>query len=232
MRDVQVRHGQFRMVVHAGRDIVSNELALGGVWEISSPQDMLRPLGDGYLLPQDGVFLDIGGNLGYYSFLFAREGYKVITVEPMTKNRKAIEGSLCLNPELRERITLVAAALVSPEEVGHRHCVIRSTNYQINAGNGQLKCGSAAEVMPCDATDSNCEDVPVRTLDNLLEELKLPRIDVAKMDIELYECSALRGGLSLFRQYRPKYMQVETQFADAGLCVENVAKEFKYRTVV
>merc|ERR1719436_1287957 len=94
-------------------------------------------------LPSNGTFLDIGANLGYYSLLFAHKGYKVIAVEPMTRNRRAIEASLCLNPDLRGRVTVIPAALVAPDEVAGRHCVIRSTNLAANIGNGYLKCGAS-----------------------------------------------------------------------------------------
>ena len=31
------------------------------------------------------TFLDVGGNLGYYSLVFAKSGFDVITVEPMSR---------------------------------------------------------------------------------------------------------------------------------------------------
>lgn len=41
---------------------------------------------------------------GYYSFLFAKAGYNVLAFEPMPHNRRAIEATLCLNPDIRTTI--------------------------------------------------------------------------------------------------------------------------------
>lgn len=225
MRKVQA--GQFQMVV-LHNDIVSDAIEQTGFWEIRSPQAFVAPaLGS---LPQNGTFLDIGANLGYYSFLFARQGFKVLAVEPMTRNRQAIEATLCLNPELRKLITVVPAALVESEDANTTtSCVIRSTNAKINIGNGQLHCGKHGEVAPCAKSDDNCENVPVKTLDAVLEGLKPSSVDLVKMDVEHYECHVLRGGQSLFEKYRPQYMQVETTSVETSTCVDDEAKKFKYK---
>lgn len=224
MRKVPV--GDLQMVV-LHHDIVSDSLARDGHWEISSPRDMVTPAAAaGGLFPQRGTFLDIGANLGYYSLLFAKQGYNVVAVEPMTRNRHAIEGSLCLNPQLRSRITVVPAALVALDDAATTSCIIRSTNDDINIGNGQLKCGNASQT--CAAGDQNCEKVPVKTLDSVLAELKLQSVDVVKMDVEHYECHVFRGGQSLFQKYRPQYLQVETTAPETSSCVQDEARKFGY----
>jgi FkbM family methyltransferase len=46
--------------------------------------------------------------------------------------------------------------------------------------------------------------VPLTTIDSLANELKLPRVDFIKMDIEGAEKQALRGGAEVIRKYRPR----------------------------
>eukprot|EP00403_Amphidinium_massartii_P044513 CAMPEP_0178469178 /NCGR_PEP_ID=MMETSP0689_2-20121128/53295_1 /TAXON_ID=160604 /ORGANISM="Amphidinium massartii, Strain CS-259" /LENGTH=312 /DNA_ID=CAMNT_0020096245 /DNA_START=37 /DNA_END=975 /DNA_ORIENTATION=- len=216
----------FSMVVLGSNDIVSTTLLSKGSWEISSPGDFAEKVGASSL-PTHGTFLDIGANIGYYTMMFAHAGYDVIAVEPMTRNRAAMEGTLCLNPELRSRVKIVPVALVEPDEVGRTKCVIKSTNYEINIGNGALACGH--NVQDCAPGDANCEVVPVKTLNMVLGEVHPPAIDMLKMDVENYECHVLAGGDELFTKYSPKFMKIETQWGNTGTCVNQTAAKYGYR---
>ena len=129
------------------------------------------------------VAQDLGGNVGAYTFLFASAGWRVVTVEPMSHNRRAMEATLCLNPSLRERIRLVPAALAPRRGMGS--CVAHSDVR--NSGNGVLTCGKAAAHINCSrALDrlscgvapsalshsfGTCEPVETRTLDEVLASL-------------------------------------------------------------
>ncbi len=60
--------------------------------------------------PNDAVgpfLLDIGANLGWFSFQAAAAGFSVLAVEPMPHNQGAFRRTLCENPELASRITLI-----------------------------------------------------------------------------------------------------------------------------
>ena len=59
---------KFRMAVYKG-DHISSEIIEKQFWEIREPQE-LADLADG-TIPKTGTFLDIGGNIGWYSLLFA-----------------------------------------------------------------------------------------------------------------------------------------------------------------
>jgi FkbM family methyltransferase len=232
MRAVTTVNG-FRMVVLGDDDIVSKSFAHSGFWEIRTPEDMIpeEMKLKGMSLPEKGTLLDIGANIGDYTLLFASRGYNVIAVEPMTRNRAALQASLCLNPEFKDRVKVVPAALVAPDEVQGRRCIIKSTNYEINVGNGYLTCGADKEVKACEAGDANCEEVPVKTLSTALAELNVTAIDVVKMDVENFECHVFAGGESLFTKYHPKLLQVETMWGHTGQCVADMANKFSYNTV-
>ena len=214
----------FDMVVLGMNDIVSSQIARFGQWEIATADDMAKRAGTS--LAESGTFLDIGANIGYYTLLFAHKGFNVIAVEAMTRNRQAIMGSLCLNPHLRSRVTLVPTALAAPFEVDFATCIIKSTNSKINIGNGHLSCGPDKK---CDSGDANCQPVELKTLDSVLADLSPASVDVMKMDVEEHECQVLAGGDSLFSKYHPKLLQVETQFGDARNCLHNKALQYGYR---
>lgn len=227
MRKVPVLNGAFDMVVLGPNDIVSQDIASTGYWEIRDPQDIASVAGG--VLPQSGTLLDVGANVGYYSLLFARRGYHVLAVEPMTTNRRALEASLCLNPDLQQFITIVPVAVGSLAETD-MVCRVKSTNAQINVGNGWMVCGKEAEKAPCAANDPLCEMVKVRTIDSVLSEHQIAKVEVVKMDIEGHECEALSGGQSMFQQGDPAFLKMETTIADSSACVHKEAARHGYRT--
>ena len=192
------------MAVLQGRDGVSGYVERQGYWEWRSPEEMLTVRGGAKVtLPSERgerTFLDVGANLGWYSFLYAQAGWNVVAVEPMTRNRQAIRATLCLNPWLGDRFRLVSAALSTPGDVGP--CVI--TAVQRNAGNGKLTCGPAAQSMNCTELlnargrckngelrkhckggsyeFARCEHVPLRTIDSVLGDGDGVHAHVLKME--------------------------------------------------
>jgi len=227
MRAAPVKGQNFSMVVLGVNDIVSQDVVTQGFWEVRSPGEMAAKAGA--TLPDGAVLLDIGANIGYYTLLFANVGHRVVAVEPMTRNRQALEGSLCLNPHLRNLVTVVPAALVdTKEQQTVKHCIVKSTNYAINIGNGYLNCSAAASCAPGDV---NCEQVPTKTLDMVLAEVAPKAVDVVKMDVESYECNVFAGGASLFEKYHPRLLQVETAWGNSSQCVSEAASKYSYDLV-
>jgi len=55
-------------------------------------------------------------------------------------------------------------------------------------------------------------------------------VDVVKMDVEVHECQVLAGGGSLFTDYRPQILHIETAFGDSGKCVQAKASAHGYHT--
>ena len=232
--------GSFRMAVHAPRgprqDTVSRVLLRDGRWEISSVDDIARMAANcsSAKAPRRGTFVDIGANIGYYSFLLAASGYDVLSVEPMGFNRRAFEATQCYNPELRERTRLVATALGRPGARGP--CYIRSQN-RLNQGNGVLRCADASAdgepAQPCQSAQTRsdqlaCEEVPLQTLDEVLRAAQLSAATIVKIDTEGFECVVLEGAQSLFRQLRPSFILYEGQFPHVDACMTQQARAHGY----
>lgn len=218
---------RFRMALYTERDIVSRQIAKRGYWEIRDPSELATLAGvHSFLVPAAGrTFLDIGANMGFYTFLFAAAGFDVIALEPLAHNRRAIEATLCLNPALARRVNLVPVALGTPRSESEA-CVIESSTVN-NRGNGVMRCG---EGMACGRGGRKvCEVVRLRRLDAVLAELRPRSIDVVKMDVEGAECDALEGGQSLLRTYRPALMQIELKMPKVVACALREAAKHDYR---
>ena len=189
---VQSPLGSFPMAVLSSEDLVSREIKTRGFWEIRTPSELLRLANmPNATIPLPGTFVDIGANLGFYSLLFAQHGYEVLAMEPMLLNRKAIEASLCMNPTLAARVTLLPYALGASATA---RCVVRADDR--NAGNGKLTCSPSERCerpLGKQKTDASshitiCEPVTMSTLDRVLAQrstsLQAAPVAAVKLDVE------------------------------------------------
>ena len=216
-------------------DAVAAHIRAFGYWEWRSPAEMLAAR-NGLNVSWDArdeqpgaapkTFLDMGANLGFYSILFAANGYRSIAIEAMQPNRRALRATRCLNPALK--IEIVAAAL--GKSGAHRECI--AVSIERNRGNGRVVCGAEAAGFNCTALNAPrkrgrhdvavCEPVRERSVDEVLEALisgsSWPeRIDVAKLDVEGMECDVLDGARSWLlpsAARRPSFLQGEAAYID------------------
>ena len=195
----------YQLVVYREDDFLSQEIAKKGYWEIRSLQDMAQ-LAPSLSLPtvsnlrtqENTAFYDVGANIGYYSFLFAAAGYRVVALEPESSNLALFKASLCLNERtgISARITLLEYGLVGESSLNCTmlvgRVVPRSRKYLHSIG--RLQCDPKYQ---CHADkDLICQrNVAVTTLPQILKEndLNLPSPDIIKIDAEGYEYPILES---------------------------------------
>ena len=184
---VQVEPG-VNMLLDPG-DSVSRAILETGTWEPDTWQAIAEHLQPG------GTFVDVGAHIGYYSLKAARivgEGGRVIAIEP--------------NPEtlqrLRDNIRASGATVVSVQPYA---CADLESTLEFfaaqgsNTGGSSLARASAAR----DRQSVRAYQVRARTLDAILAEAGLSRVDVVKIDTEGAELSVLRGAQLTLARYRP-----------------------------
>ena len=174
------------IAVRTGADVVSRFIRREGHWEIFDPNRLFKLANISSPTPP-GTLLDIGSNLGFYSLAFAKAGWSVLAIEPMTQNRLALNLSLCANPDLAKRVRAIGVALGHPASQLNSSCVVRSYETR-NVGDGVLTCGANARA--CGTTQATsasggnnglCENVRLMSLDALLSELRPQSIDAVKI---------------------------------------------------
>lgn len=147
-------------------------------------------------LKQGDICFDIGGNVGYFTHLFAmlvgHDG-KVVSVEPVKRNCLLIQLASVLNKT--DDFVKVVCTAVSDE-------------------NKKMFVSSGSDSSYASISNESGEDESVVqsvTIDSLLKDLNIPRIDILKMDIEGYEYIALQGmkGILSDKQLRPRLMMIE-----------------------
>ncbi len=160
------------LVLNRNDAIVSGSLALGyyETFNLSEFTRMLRP---------GMVFLDVGANIGLYSAVACRAvgtTGTVIAVEPDATNCGFIERTRGVNG------------------FGHLRVVHAAASERDGSGTLYLNRENLADHRIYDA-DGKRAGVPVRllTIDALVGELQLPRVDVIKVDTQGAEMQVLRG---------------------------------------
>lgn len=181
----------FSLVVYRKRDIVSQSLTNERQWEGPmtdfTVNSILKTAEKRKMPLSELLFLDIGANIGWFSFRMASLGVTVHAFEPMHANQQLIKASFGQNTqELVSRINLHETALSSTTG---GFCVIYSDG--MNVGDGILKCGlddPKSFVPPIGYAVRG--SVPVQKLDDF--NLDTTRIAV-KMDVEGHEGMILAG---------------------------------------
>ncbi|KNC96625.1 FkbM family methyltransferase [Spizellomyces punctatus DAOM BR117] len=190
-----------------GMDAVSAIIIRTGVWEHAATRQVLwaLKLANDVRGQDRATFLDIGGNVGWYTVTAAAHGHRVAVFEPMPQNEYLIRRSLCANRDLARHVDYYAMGLgAQPDE-----CRIISHNE--NHGNGILQCGEDSKKPVADQHGVRA-DVSIHTLDGIVQDdRRAGEFGVMKMDVEGFESEVLKGGeKSLFAtDNRPPMIMME-----------------------
>jgi FkbM family methyltransferase len=134
------------------------------------------------------VMIDVGANYGFFSLISARlvgEQGTVVAFEPAKSTFEILERNLELNgsPKIK---ALRMALSDKPGKLRLYHNADASRNSLAQSGSSQ-----------------GFEEVEVRTLDSVVQELRLARIDFIKIDAEGADELVCRGGLEVLKKYQP-----------------------------
>lgn len=138
------------------------------------------------VLPRDGVFLDVGANVGLHTLAVAAhvaEGGAVVAFEPHPINHQLLVHNLEQN-HLRHALA---------ENLGLAESVATLTGNACPAG-GNWSLASRGDYR---------FEVRLLPLDTYLRDHPLPRIDLMKIDVEGAEVRVLRGARQTIERFRP-----------------------------
>jgi FkbM family methyltransferase len=141
-------------------------------------------------VPSRPTVIDCGGNIGVFARqAFARGAERVVAFEPSSSNREALRRNLSKEYE-EGRLT------IREEGVWHEKAkLFLETVTATNPG--------AHRVITSPLDETSGEWIPLTTIDDVVKELALTRIDFIKMDIEGAEQNALRGAVKTLRALAP-----------------------------
>ena len=179
-------------------DGLSSELLVFGYHEKDTTDFVTK------YLKKNMICFDIGANIGYYSTLYSKlvgENGKVVSIEPSPLNFEYLKKNL--EQQKMENFLIFNCA-----------CGEKSEDVDFQVDRRGNKC-----FILTDKTEKldDCEiiRVPVRTIDEIVDEIKLEQIDFLKMDVEGYEWNALQGGWNTIHKYKPT-IQIEIHHKRLG----------------
>jgi FkbM family methyltransferase len=145
-----------------------------------------------YVLKPGGTFIDCGANVGFFSIqagALVGSGGAVISIEANPKTYKLLERNLKAN-----HFGLPV------------HCALTTQTGEVELfvpGDWDV-FSSLRSASVVDGVVDNSFKVRGRTLDDVIGELALTRVDLVKLDIEGAEFDALRSAPGLLREFRPQ----------------------------
>ena len=140
-----------------------------------------------FLSPGD-TFIDCGANIGVYSLMaemLVGEQGRVVAVEPGKDSVRRLRRNLALN---HSSIQVVNKALSEQEGVTRLY----------HSGDGP-----AAFSLVETAGNGDYEEVETTTLDAVVQQAGLSRVDCIKIDVEGYEPIVLGGGRNVLQHHHP-----------------------------
>lgn len=209
LKRVSGRHGDFLV---PPQDIyIGRSLELYGQWceeEVRLFSQIVRP---------GMVVVEVGANIGSHTVPLARlagsEG-QVIAVELQPFVAQILSTNLLMNG-LTNALVLLAGVARAPGSL-----MVPAIRYDsaFNFGGISIDFLSAAET-------PQAVRVPVAPLDDLL---KMPRVDLLKLDVEHKELEALEGGARLIEAHRPViYLENDDPEATAPLLAFLHARDYR-----
>jgi FkbM family methyltransferase len=152
---------------------------------------------DRLVRPGDTV-LDIGANIGSHTLPLARLvgiNGRVISFEPTTYAIKKMQANIALNPELSRRIIVKQCMLVSDQtmdlepEIYSSWPLFEQRDGRLHEEHGGRPMGTTGAV--------------ARTLDTMVKDLGIRKVDVIKIDVDGHENAVLSGGQETLSRCRP-----------------------------
>jgi FkbM family methyltransferase len=135
------------------------------------------------------IVLDCGANVGVFTRPALERGAKlVVAIEPAPENIESLKRNF------KDEIA-AGQVIVYEKGVWDKDDVLELRRDPTN---------TAADSFVMLKDGSHGVQAPLTTIDHLVAELKLPRVDYIKMDIEGAEQRALRGGAATIGKYHPR----------------------------
>jgi FkbM family methyltransferase len=211
------RKGMERLEVDSKTGLERWRTSLGEFWLPARDVDMLAyELAEqargiyayqGRGVRQGDIVLDTGANLGIYTRVALQAGAsKVIAIEPVPENLE------CLRRNFPREIE-AGTVVIYPKGVWDKDDVLPIL---VHATTG------AADSFVMGRTGGEIKGLPLTTVDKMVAELGLPRVDYIKMDIEGAERKALAGARETLARWHPRMAICTYHLPDDPIAIPEV----------
>lgn len=169
-------------------------------------------------LPEGGVAVDVGANVGWHSLLMARlagpDG-RVFAIEPNPSVRERLNANLAANRV--GNVSVLPFALSESEGPARFHGPPDSLGA---SGSGHLVSVNLPE-------STEVLEVETRRLDAVLAAAGVERLDLMKIDVEGFEWPVLRGAEESIARFRPQVVfEFNTEYLSRGAASPELFEDF------
>ena len=174
-----------------------------GAWEKKESINLLNSLNfysKKKMLPNKNItILDIGANIGWYSFLLGKLGYEIISFEVSSINNYILKKNFCLNKDID--MTIINKGIGLEEE----KCLLHHPSK--NIGDAIILCGENVNIPR--KNEDIIEEIKFTKLSNYIPFLKNKNLALIKIDIEGSEGKAINSGIELITKYHIPFIFLE-----------------------
>ena len=192
--DVKFKDKKYQMFIYKKDDIVSNCIKFNGHWESTETTNVLEALNHYVFIKkikkEDVYIIDIGANIGWYTFILGKFGYKIISFEPSQLNTYILKKNYCLNKDANT--TIINKGLYKED----KKCDL----YTPNGNEGD-------KVIFCEKKDNlpshfkKTAEIILTKLSNYIQFFSDKNLALIKIDVEGGEGKVFEGGIEIITKY-------------------------------
>lgn len=157
----------------------------------------------------DDVVIDVGAHMGFFTLKIAKDVKKVVAVEPDPVNFKFLAFNVRLN-NVEDRVILHNLAL------GERDGQAFLDRSGYGFGRSKITTGKTDYL------------TKIKTVDNLISEDGLERVDLIKIDTEGSELEILEGAKETLQGYKPDLLLAAYHFNQEHLTLADYLRKYGY----
>jgi len=192
----------YDMFIYSDSDNVSRSIMKAKSWEGGCTLKILKALNfytnKTNSKNEDLYILDIGGNVGWYSFYLGKYDYNIMSFEPTERNFYILKKNYCLNRDIN--ITIINKGLFTSEKECDYYENIG------NKGNGMVLCHQRNDI----PSFLQKKSVVILTkLKNFIPFLSEKKVAFMKIDVEGAEKDVILGGIELISKYHVPFIFLE-----------------------
>ena len=199
---VDFNNNQFNMFVYRNPASTSRSIQSEKNYETKETMNIINALSyysnKTNIKNEDIYILDLGANVGWYSFLLGKYGYKVLAFEPDLINYYILRKTYCINKDVN--IIIINRGVHLEEKICEYYLHIG------NEGNGPVFCDKNVEIQNILKYKGQ---VYITKLSNFIPFLSDKNIAFIKIDVEGSEEKALKGGIELITKFHVPFIFME-----------------------
>ena len=194
----------FSMYVYKTSDTVSRSIMYSHNWEANNSKKILKAL-EYYsekkkLNKKDIYLIDIGANVGWYTYFLGKIGYNIMSFEASKINNYILYKNYCLNRDIN--VTIINKGL----DVEDKKCKLKIVSY--NIGDGMILCDNRDKLI-LDFNGEVFDDIELTKLGKYTKFLSEKNLAFIKLDVEGAEGTVFEGGKEIIDKYHVPFIMTE-----------------------